>query len=75
MDAKMGVLTGAWHSCLLRGSANVHQIWKWMLTAIHWTEHSVPSGGTRERTQVAEGVCSLIEGITIWTSSSRAPKD
>jgi hypothetical protein len=29
---------------------------KWMLTAIHWTEHRVPNEGARERTQGAEGV-------------------
>jgi hypothetical protein len=26
-----------------------------MFTANHWTEHSVPNGGVRERTERAEG--------------------
>jgi hypothetical protein len=30
-----------------------------------WTEHRVPNGGARERTQGTEGVCSPIAGITI----------
>ena len=34
----------------------------------HWTEHRVPNGGARERTQGAEGVCSPIRGTTIWTN-------
>jgi hypothetical protein len=33
--------------------------------ANHWTEHNVPSGGVRERTEGAEGVCSLIGRITL----------
>jgi hypothetical protein len=36
------LLTGAWYSCLLKGSASSRQIQKWVLTAIHWTEHRVP---------------------------------
>jgi hypothetical protein len=43
-------------------------IQKWMLTATHWTEHRVPNGRARERTQGAEGVCSPIGGTTIWTN-------
>jgi hypothetical protein len=43
---------------------------KWMLTAIHWTEHRVPNEGARERTQGAEGVCSPIGGTTILSGSS-----
>ena len=35
-----------------------------MLTANHWTEHKVPNGGVRERT---EGVCNPI-GRTILTN-------
>jgi hypothetical protein len=67
-DANKSLLTGAWYSCLLRGSASAWQIQKWMLTAIHWTEHKVPNGGARERTQGVEGVCSPIGGTTIWTN-------
>jgi hypothetical protein len=39
------LLTRAWYSCLLRGSASAWQIQKWMPTAIHWTEHMVPNEG------------------------------
>ena len=67
-DAKKILLTGAWYSCLLWGSASAWQIQKWMLTVIHWTEHRVPSVGARENTQLAEGFCALIEGTTIWTN-------
>ena len=52
----------------LRGSASAWQIQRWKLTAIHWTEHSIPNGWTRERTQGAEGVCSSVEGTTIWSN-------
>jgi hypothetical protein len=38
---------------------------KWMLTAIHWTEHRVPNEGARESTQGAERVYSPIGGTTI----------
>jgi hypothetical protein len=40
-------------------------IFKWMLTAIYWTEHRVPNEGAREGTQGAKGVCSPIGGTTI----------
>jgi hypothetical protein len=36
-----------------------------MPSANLWTEHRVPIGGTRERIQGAEGVCSPIGGTTI----------
>jgi hypothetical protein len=39
-----------------------------MHTVNHWTEHKVPNGGARERTQGAEGICSLIVGTTIGTN-------
>ena len=68
VDAKTCLLTGAWYSCLLRGSVSTWQIEKWMLTAIHWTEHRVPNEWARERTQGAEGVCNPIGGIIIWTN-------
>jgi hypothetical protein len=62
------LLTGAWFSCLLWGAASAWQILKWMLTAIHWREHTVPNEGAREITHGAERVCSLIGGTTIWTN-------
>jgi hypothetical protein len=66
VDANKCLVTGAWYSCLLRGSASAWQIQKRMLIAIHWTR--VPNEGARERTQGAQGVCSPIGGITIWTN-------
>jgi hypothetical protein len=39
-----------------------------MLTANYWTEHGVPNGGVRERTEGAEGVCNPIGGTTISTN-------
>ena len=38
------LLTGAWHSSLLRGSARAWQIQRWMLAATHWTELRSPIG-------------------------------
>jgi hypothetical protein len=62
------LLRGPWYSCLLWGYASAWQIQKWMLTVIYRMEHRAPSGGARENTQGAEGVCNLIGGITIWTN-------
>jgi hypothetical protein len=42
VDAKKSMLTEAWDSCLLRGSARTWQIQRWMLIGSHWTEHGVP---------------------------------
>jgi hypothetical protein len=49
VDAKKSLLTGAWYSCLQRGSARDWPIQKWMLAAIHWVKHVVPNEGARER--------------------------
>ena len=68
VDANKCLLRGAWYISLLRGSASAWQIQKWMLTAIHWTEHRILNEGARERTQGAEGNCSTIGGTTIWTN-------
>jgi hypothetical protein len=68
VDANKCLLTGAWYSCLLRGFASAWHIQRWMLSANHWTEHKVPNGGARERTEGAEGPCSPIGGTTIWTN-------
>ena len=38
------------------------------LSTSHWTDHRVPNGGARERTQEDEGVCSTIGGTTIWAT-------
>jgi hypothetical protein len=61
-------MTGARCSCFLRGSASAWQIQRWMLLANQWTEHRVPNGGARERTQRVGGVCSSIGGTTIRTN-------
>ena len=66
-----GLLTGAWYSCLLRGPASAWQIQRRMLSANHWTEHRVPSGG---RTEGAKGVFSPIEGTTILTNQYPHPR-
>jgi hypothetical protein len=34
-------------------------------SVIYWMEHRAPSGGAREGTQGAEGVCNPIGGTTI----------
>jgi hypothetical protein len=56
------------NNCLLRGSTSAWQIQRWMLSSNHWTVYWVPSGGARERSQGAQGVCSPIGGTTIWTN-------
>jgi hypothetical protein len=67
-DANKSLLTGAWHSCLLRAFASAWQIQKWMLTIVYWMEHKVPNEEARESTQGAEGVWSPIGRTSIWTS-------
>jgi hypothetical protein len=73
VDAKKYVLTGAWFSWLLRGSARAWQIQRQMLIANHWTELGVPNGvlkgGVRGRTEGAEGICNSI-GRTISTNQN-----
>jgi hypothetical protein len=39
-----------------------------MLAANHWTEHRVPNGGVREKTEGAEGVCNPIGRAIISTN-------
>ena len=68
VDANKGLLTGAWCSCLLRGSASAWQIQKLMLTANQWSEHRVPNGGARKRIQGTEEVGSLIGRTILWTN-------
>jgi hypothetical protein len=50
-DAKKCLLTGAWYSCLLRGSARSWPKQMWMLTGNHRTEHRDPNGGVRGMTE------------------------
>ena len=68
LDTNKGLLTGAWFGCLLRGPAYTWQIQRWVLSANHWTELNVPSGGARDRTKRAEGDCNPIGKTTIWTN-------
>ena len=49
------------------GSARAWHLQRWMLAANHWTDHGVPSGGVRERT---EGICNPIGRTTISTNQS-----
>jgi hypothetical protein len=47
-----------------------------MLTANHWTEHNVPDGGIKERTEGDEGVCNPKGRTRISTRETpRAPRD
>ena len=55
VDVNKCLLTGAWYGCLLRGSVSAWLIQKWMLTAIHWTEHRILNEGARENAQEAKG--------------------
>jgi hypothetical protein len=34
----------------------------------YWMDHRAPSGGARESTQGAKGICNPIGGTTIWTN-------
>jgi hypothetical protein len=74
VDDKKILLIGSWYSYLLRDSASAWQIQRWILSANHWTEHRVPSGDAREKTQGAEGVCShrRNNNINEQTSTPRA---
>jgi hypothetical protein len=49
----------------LKGGKGAWQTQKWMLTVSSWMEHRAPSGGARESTQGAEGICNPIGGTTI----------
>jgi hypothetical protein len=44
-----------------------------MLAAKHWTEHGVPNGEGRERTEGTKGVCNPIGGTTISTNQTAPP--
>ena len=68
-EAKKCLLTWAWYSCLLRVSAKAWQTHRHMLSANHYTEHMIPNGGVRERTEGAEGVFNFT-GRTISTNQT-----
>jgi hypothetical protein len=57
-----------WEEASLPGKGNGIQTQKWMLTVIYWMDHRAPSGGARESTQGAKGICNPIGGTTIWTN-------
>ena len=67
---KKCLLTGAWYSCLLRGPARASQI----ITANYWTDHWIPRGGVKEKTEGAEGVCNPIGRTTILTNQTDLPR-
>jgi hypothetical protein len=60
------LLTGAWYSCLLRGSVSISQI-----EVDAWTNHGVPNGGAKESAKGAEGVYSSIGGTNQYSQSSQ----
>ena len=70
-DAKKHLVTGAWYSCPLRGSARACSIQIQMLAANYQTEHWDSNGGVRGRTEGAEGVCNSIRRTTIWINQKR----
>jgi len=41
-----------------------------MLVANHWSENGVPNGASRERTEVAEGLCNSIRRTTLSTNQN-----
>jgi hypothetical protein len=67
------LLKGPRYGCLLWDYAAAWQTQKWMLTVNYWMDHRAPSGGTRESTQGAEGICNLIGWTTIWTNQLPPP--
>ena len=66
-DANKSLLTGAWYSCLPRGSASAWQIQ--VDAHIHLLGRAqVHNEGARKSTQGAEWVFSPIGGTSIWTN-------
>jgi hypothetical protein len=64
------LLTLAWYSCFLRGSASAWQIQSWILAANHGTEQGVPNGAVIKRTNKAERVWNPIGRTTILTNKT-----
>ena len=62
------LLTGAWHSCHLRGSDRTLQIQRQMPAANQWSKHRAPNGCDRERTEGAEWVWNHIGRTSISTN-------
>jgi hypothetical protein len=58
------------NSCLLRGCVRAWPIQMQMIADNHWTEHGVPNGRVRGRTEGAEGVCNSIGRTTILTNQT-----
>ena len=69
------LLKGPWYSCLLWGFASAWQIQKWMLIVIYRMKHRAPSGGARESTQGAKGICNPIGGRTISNNQLPPPPE
>ena len=55
-NAKESLLTGAWYSCSLRGSARALPIQMWMQAANHRIKGGDSYGGVTGMTKGAEGV-------------------
>jgi len=72
-DAKKCLLAGARYGCLLRGFARALLIQMRTVTANHCTEPGDPSGGVREKNEVAERVCNPI-GRTIISTNQAPPE-
>jgi hypothetical protein len=72
-DAKKRLLTGAWYSCPLRGSARTWLLQMCMFIANHHTEHGEPNGRIKGRTEGGEGDCNPIGKTTISTHLMSAP--
>jgi len=69
-DTKKCLLTGAWYSCPLRGSARDGPIQMWIYTAKQWTEYKDPIGEVRARTVGTEGVYNFIGRPKISTNQT-----
>jgi hypothetical protein len=69
-DDKKHLLTGAWYSCTLRGSARAWLIQTQMPAATHQTEYGDSNGEIRTRTEGAKGVYNPIGRTTISTSQT-----
>ena len=55
-DAMLGLQTGAWHGCPVRGSTSSWQRQMQILTAKHWTELGDPYGRGRKGVIVMKGM-------------------
>jgi hypothetical protein len=73
-DAKNYLLTGAWYSCPLRGSARTWPKQIQMFAANHWTEHRTPMEDLGRKTKGTKGACNPIGRTTISTNQTPPPR-